>query len=1541
MFRVILLFCYIYFACNHLAANMQFSKSVNTTEQVSSALNSTHSVISNDQSSTFNSTRNTLSTNFIIELITIFIIITFLTIIIILWRKNGVIKAQLNRNYNSLLKAYHNQKEQNKELETKIRHSDDEVLKHINIKDTILSKLSQSEIRFEQVFSMNTDAMMILDSATFNIIDINQSAINTFNLKIPNSKPFYFTNITSSTSNYILSKIAVIIRKDPEVVDYIISHTIAYNYQKWYSLTSQIIRYDNKTYYLLSIKNITKRKRAELSLIENENRLKNLTENINDMIWLMDETLMISYVSPSIVSNLGYTVDEVIHKSISQIITNNSFIKIREAIHIGIQNASTNPITLDIEYINKQGDIQIGEFKVQLKKENHFSWNIYAVSRDITDKIKTDIALKKNEQLYRLITSNVSDVIFTSDTSLNIKYINNAVFSFLGYTPDEILELPKNRYISQASILRINEKLADFFDSIFELKNFNNKLIITDEIDFISKSGIEKWGKIQINLLLDEKNFIYGLIGTIHDITQQHQIALYEESSNNFFKKLFYDSPVMMVIVDDNAIIQNVNNAFITITQFTSKELLNNSISNLFKDFDSIKNENINKKISTITQLKTADNSVLDIIFDYERISFNDEPESFLIVIRDITYKLKAEKQAMVQQEQFKALSEQSPDIIARFDKNLICTYVNPTIENELNILPATLINNKLSNIGLLEQEYTYLNNHFIDVFINGVEKVIEFSLIVNHEKKHYQSRIIPEFTSGEKVHTIMVVTRNMTEYVNAIIMMHENVKQVMLINKAIIICNKSETKKELYQSILKLLTHELTYNCGGIYEFDSISETAFLKSEFAINPEYANNVNLFTNENPIFKEIFIEGKQKTISKKEQTFIFITNKANLESVTIVPIISNSAIIGSIHLQSEKEIVASSSYNDTLRIIAQELGSAVNRINAISMFVESEESYRSLVNATTDLVWKVNEFLVFNFVNDKSMVLLEYTPEELLGTSIFNTIALEEHVKIRKFLELNKTLLEKFSLVDVPLVKKSGQIVHVEINGYPLVDSNGRFIGYAGINRDISAKRVNEDLRQRKEVAERMAQIKQQFVSNISHELRTPLTAIIGHSEIINNKVHDQEISSHIHSIESNSKALLRLINDILDLSKIEAGKLKLQLEPTNIIKFFNDINFTFIPLAKAKNIDFSIHFDKTEVASLMIDELRLRQVVYNVVGNAIKFTNQGFVKIEVAILNYNSEQRTTDLIISVVDSGIGIDDILKNSIFDSFTQADGQSNKKYGGSGLGLSICKNLIELMDGSISFESKKNSGTTFRIIIPALEISDLRAKNELFNPLLISKNITIIENENTITDSVSDILNQNQCEINKMNIASIHTYSQTHFNSDFIIINYIELNQQKNKNELLFLLNQHQFKTIFLCDKNEDHQQFKYSLSTPIDHQRLYDLLLTMISNQFNEQNDINFQQIEKEISSWTADFKDQLINDLELKCTALWSKANSNNSIEQITLFEQKLFKIAKQYDIKYLSYYASEIKLSLKTFDIEKIKLLLEIYPQLIIYIKNH
>jgi PAS domain S-box-containing protein len=1485
--------------------------------------------------------------SYFIELFNLFLVLLTFGLIIYFWRTKNQQKKNFNTKFDALTIAYTRAQENNKALESKIRSRTEEVIDQINLHDDILTKLNQSEIKFEKIFSKNSDPMVVIDFDTLMILDINKAALNMFGLSFNSEKSTHFLNLKSTTSSYFLLKIAAIIKNQEQVTNQIISQNISFNNQKWFSITSQIISISNKKYYYISANNITMRKKAEISVVESEKRLKMLTENINDMIWLLDMKLQITYVSPSITINLGYHPEEILQKSILNVISQNSFSKLKELIseHLKKQTGlSSNIIIVELEFLHKDGSIQLGEFKAKIITSSYNQLSIHGVSRDISEKVKTEMALRKSEQLYRLITNNVSDVIFTSDTSLNFKYINNAVIKFLGFTPDEILNINQEEYLQQLSINKLNSKLSEFFNNIYEHKNPKSNLIFESEIEFIAKDKEQKWGFVQINLLLDEKNYIFGLIGTIHDITQNHKLEIVKQNTNEFFKKLFFESPIMMVIVKKDGIILNINNAFLNKTTFEAEDIQNKSIENFF----SLDNISIDEKLfqqknkSKIGKIKTKDQKVLDILYDVELMSDSEDEESFLIVMRDISQQLLAEKEALIQQEQFKALSEKSPDIIARFDKSIICTYINPIVESELLLKPSIIIGKNIREIGLNMSESEFLFNNFIQVFVDGKEKVVDFSLNINNEVKHYQSRIIPEFSGSNKVQTIMVVTRNMSEYIKAIMMLQLNIKQIAFINKAIIFCNQSKTLFELYRNILQLIIQEYGFNGGGIYSYNEEDQYARLVHEIGLQSNFSQSIRLITPNSPFYAPIYRERKILLISSKNKEYEKWPRDFNIKTAMGMPILSKDKVVGSISLKSDQDIEISESTKSVIITISQELGSAIERIQAETMHLESEENYRSLVETTTDLVWKVNEYFVYTFASTKSINLVGYTPEEMIGKSFISLISVEEHLKIKKFLEMNKTLREKFTLVDVPLIQKSGKIIHVEINGSPLIDALGNFIGYAGINRDISIRKINEDLRHSKEIAERMAQIKQDFVNNISHEFRTPLTSIIGHSEIISNKTSDIEINTHIQNIQSNSKSLLRLINDILDFSKIEAGKLDLQKESTNIYKFFDDIKLTFTPLAKSKNIDFTIDINQSNVTSLLIDELRLRQIVNNIVANAIKFTEVGSVKVVTTLIQSDDSPNTIDMIISVSDTGIGIASDQLNSIWNTFSQADGQSNKKYGGTGLGLSICKNLIELMQGSISIESNENQGATFRIVIPYIEKSTEKATNEMYNILLNNKSIVIIDHDEFLYHEMLVLLASNNCDISyitfnqieqnqaKLKATSIYIFHLDHY-KESVKTSHIEMMMNKYKNTTIYITN-----NIL----NEQDSESKHLLSYPIGTKQLHNTLLKILNDLFTRDNSLPFDLIQREIEDFDKNMLSILIQEIEQHCSPIWAKASSNNSIDQINQFERSIFKIAKTHNINFLKQYSNEILISIRRFDIEQLKILLNIYPQIVKFLKK-
>jgi len=251
--------------------------------------------------------------------------------------------------------------------------------------------------------------------------------------------------------------------------------------------------------------------------------------------------------------------------------------------------------------------------------------------------------------------------------------------------------------------------------------------------------------------------------------------------------------------------------------------------------------------------------------------------------------------------------------------------------------------------------------------------------------------------------------------------------------------------------------------------------------------------------------------------------------------------------------------------------------------------------------------------------------------------------------------------------------------------------------------DERTAKLNESLR----LAEAANLAKSKFLSNMSHELRTPLNAVLGYSEILRAKEKDADKKQYLESIHLAGKGLLNLINSVLDLSKIEAGKMPVQKQPMSVQSLLHEIGIIFKRQAAEKDLDLTLEVSSEVPDVISFDETKLRQILMNLVGNALKFTDNGYIKVHCQAFDHATNDALTSIVLSVSDSGKGISSADQPLVLKAFEQATGQRLGDYGGTGLGLALTKQLVDLLGGDLSLESTLGRGSTFQCRFDAVEV------------------------------------------------------------------------------------------------------------------------------------------------------------------------------------------------------------------------------------------
>ena len=394
----------------------------------------------------------------------------------------------------------------------------------------------------------------------------------------------------------------------------------------------------------------------------------------------------------------------------------------------------------------------------------------------------------------------------------------------------------------------------------------------------------------------------------------------------------------------------------------------------------------------------------------------------------------------------------------------------------------------------------------------------------------------------------------------------------------------------------------------------------------------------------------------------------------------------------------------------------------DEIRKLALVVENTNSVVIIADNQGRIEW----------VNQAFTKLTGYELEEVLGKypgSLLQGPATDEVTK--KYLR-EKVLAQQSFECEIINYKKNGEPYWVKIQGQPLPDPDGNVFKYFSIMEDITyRKHIERDLIIAKEAAEASSRLKRRFLANMSHEIRTPMNAILGLTEQLLKTGMSTEQRFLSETISSAANNLLAVINDILDISRIEEGKVQLefiQMNPKHVLE--RSIN-VLQHKAEEKGLNLKTALDASLDQEVLGDPYRMNQILLNIIGNGIKFTDRGHVLIEGWI---ESQEPKKILRLTITDTGIGMDEGMKNNLFAEFTQGDQSFARKYGGSGLGLSITRNLIELMQGYIYIESELNRGTTVHISIPYNKITEpgsIKDSNAGFQvPNLAGKKVMLVE-------------------------------------------------------------------------------------------------------------------------------------------------------------------------------------------------------------------
>ncbi|MFN0118749.1 MAG: response regulator [Elusimicrobiota bacterium] len=440
---------------------------------------------------------------------------------------------------------------------------------------------------------------------------------------------------------------------------------------------------------------------------------------------------------------------------------------------------------------------------------------------------------------------------------------------------------------------------------------------------------------------------------------------------------------------------------------------------------------------------------------------------------------------------------------------------------------------------------------------------------------------------------------------------------------------------------------------------------------------------------------------------------------------------------------------------------EQLAETIN--NILNQLSESEENFRQMAESIHAVFWMTTP-------DQKNIVYISPAFENMWGIKLEELLK-DPSLRFKAILSDDREIVEscyrenarKNFDVEYRIQRPDGKILWIHDRGYPVKDAKGEIIRITGMSTDISERKKSEDALIRSEAqnqqlikdlevantkALQAARVKGDFLANMSHEIRTPMNGVMGTLELLSGTDLNQEQREYVTTATKSAEFLLEIINDVLDFSKIEAGKLNINPTIMNLMVVIEDVVEMLAMKAEEKGIELAFRYARNVPVNIIADPARIKQILVNLIGNAIKFTETGHVFINVEVDQINQGKGT--FLISVEDTGIGIPEDRVESIFETFTQVDSSTSRKFGGTGLGLTICRQMAKMINGSIEVKSKLGVGSTFTfsVTVPLAKESVTFAESRSLKNL----NIAVVDDNEGNQRILHELISAqgNRCEI-----------------------------------------------------------------------------------------------------------------------------------------------------------------------------------------------